>query len=121
MLIITHINRVDVPLVESAHMSIREKTIREERKQNEFRQRQELIAGKCKPGTPWYRISMVFILGHTGSSYRRSRVMCSSPPISKRQNEVNPGDQMRITGEGAHTAECIDRWPSRLLDLGDDA
>lgn len=47
--------------------------------------------------------------------------MCSSPPMSARHNEVNTGYRVGISGVVAPTSECIDGWPSGLLDLGDDA
>lgn len=47
--------------------------------------------------------------------------MCSSPPMSACQIEVNTGDRVVFPGVEARTSECINWRPSGLLDLGDDA
>lgn len=48
----TYIDRVYVPFVEAAHVSIWKKPVGEQRQQNKFGQCQQLISGKSKSCTP---------------------------------------------------------------------
>lgn len=54
----TYVNWVNVAFMETAHMSIRKKTIGEKREKHKLRQGQQFIAGQCKSGTPKVTISI---------------------------------------------------------------
>lgn len=54
----TYINRVDISLMEPTHVPIWKQAIWKQRKEHEFRQRQQLITRKGEPGAPEPRISI---------------------------------------------------------------